>query len=270
MTMTACKRILRLLMLLLGLVGLVGCMAAIVKGWGIKARLSQATESVFAIIDDSMVAAGKRVAQAQARVEASKITTEDIAEGLKGWTKRKVSERLAVRLDVAEKAERLGIALQQADHWLEVSQSSVELAQKALAIGRSTNRPSNAASLERLIEEIRSLRAQLAEATASVARIHERTTGAGEEKSLGEKIEQAAHFAVRVAATLGLIDSSLNKLENGLREVRKDLQRFKSRTLRWMLKATLAVTLIAVWMAAGQVALCLLAWTGLRPAPSPQ
>ena len=98
----------------------------------------------------------------------------------------------------------------------------------------------------------------------NVTRIHERTTGASEKKSLGEKIEQAAQLAVRVAATLGLIDSRLKKLENRLLETQGYLQGLETRTLWWILVATVGITLLAVWMAAGQAALCLLAWTGLR------
>ncbi|NQT14634.1 MAG: hypothetical protein HQ582_17895 [Planctomycetes bacterium] len=262
--MTSCKRILRLLMLLLGLVGLVGCTATIVGAWSVRARLSQATENVFAAIDDSVVAVRERVTQTQARVDASKITTEDIAKGLKAWTKRETSERLALRLDVAERAERLGVALQQADHWLEVSESTVELAQKALSMGGATGAPVDTTSLDRLIEEIASVRVQLAEVAEAVARIHERTTGASEEKSPGERIEQAAQLAVRVAATLGLIDSHLKKIENGLSEAQGNLQGLETRALRWILVATVGITLLAVWMATGQAALCPLAWNGLR------
>lgn len=262
--MTLCIRILRLLTLLLGLVGLVGCIAAIIGAWSVRARLNQATENVFATIDDSVVVVRERLTQTQARIEASKITMEGIAGGLKDWAKRETGERLALRLDMAEKTERLGAALRQADHWLEVSESSVELVQRALSMGSSTGAPIDTTSVDRLIEEITSLRVQLAEATVVIGRIHERTTGVSEQKSLKEKIEQAAQLALRVVATLGLLDSRLKKLENGLSETQGNLQELGVRALRWILVVTVGITLLAVWMAAGQIALSLLAWNGLR------
>jgi uncharacterized protein (TIGR03067 family) len=73
-----------------------------------------------------------------------------------------------------------------------------------------------------------------------------------------------AQLAVRVAATLGLIDSRLKKLENGLLETQGNFQGLETRALRWILVATVGITLLAIWMAGGQAALCLLAWTGLR------
>ena len=119
-------------------------------------------------------------------------------------------------------------------------------------------------SVDGLIEEIASFRSQLAEATECVARIHERTAETSEEKSLEERIEQAVQLALRVAATLGSIDSRLEKFENRLSETQKNLQGLKTKTRRWILVVTIGITLLMVWMAAGQVALCLLAWNGLR------
>jgi len=67
---------------------------------------------------------------------------------------------------------------------------------------------------------------------------------------------------MRVAGTLGSIDSRLKKLENRLLETQGNLLGLETRTLRWILVATVGITLLAVWMAAGQTALCLFA----RPA----
>jgi len=64
------------------------------------------------------------------------------------------------------------------------------------------------------------------------------------------------------ASSRGLV--SLKKLENGLLETQENLQGLETRTLRWILVATVGITLLAVWMAAGQAAMCLLGWTGLR------
>ena len=264
--MTLCIHILRLLTLLIGLLGLAGCIAAIVGNWSVSARLSQATENVFGTIDSSLIVIRERIAQTQDHVEASKITTEGIEKTLKDWTKREAGERLALRLNAAEKTERLASTLQQADHWLEVSKSSVELVQQALLMGGSTGAPMDTTSVDGLIDEIASLRIQLAEATECVARIHERTAEASEEKPLKERIEQTVRLSLRVVATLGSVVSRLEKCENRLSETQKNLQGLKTRTLRWILVVTIGITLFMVWMAAGQVALCLLARQGLRRA----
>ena len=269
MAMTLCKRVLRLLALLLGLIGIVGCVAAIVGAWLVSARLSQVTENVFETIDGSLIVVREQVAQTQERVEEAKISTEGMAETLKDWTKREAGERLAQRLNVAGTTDRLASTLQKADHWLEVSESSVELVQQALSIGSAAGAPMDTAPVDGLIEEIASLRMQLAEAAELVARIHQRTAEASEDKSLEERIEQAVQLALRVVATLSSIDSRLEKLENRLAGTQRSLQGLKTRTTRWILVVTIGITLLMVWMAAGQVALCFLARNGLRRPPLP-
>jgi hypothetical protein len=71
-------------------------------------------------------------------------------------------------------------------------------------------------------------------------------------------------LALRAAATLGVIDSGLDKLEDRLSKTQDDLKGLGARTLRWILIATIVVASLTVWMAAGQAALCLLGWRGLR------
>ena len=257
------KRLLSLLALLLGLLGIAGCVVAIVVAWNVNTRLSQATENVFGKIDGTLVVVQERVAQTHDRVEAAKITSEGIEKSLKDWTKREAGERLASRLNAAEKAERLASSLQQVDHWLEVSESSVELVQQVLSMGRSTGAPMDTKSVDGLIEEIASLRSRLAEATELVARIHGRTAEASEEKSLEEQVKQVVQLALRVVATLGSIGSRLEEFEGRLSETQRSVQGLKTGTLRWILGVGIGITLLLLWMAAGQVALCRLAWNGL-------
>lgn len=263
--MTRCKQILRLLALLLGIVGFVGCMAALAGVWSVGAAVSQTTEHVFERIDGALVVAGRRISEARDGVEAAKITTQSIQSALKKWTKRETGERLAERLELAEKTQRLASGLEQADHWLELSQSSVELVAQALSLGSSAGAPVDAAAVDGLIEEIGSLRAQLATATDFVARLHKQTDDG---ESFGERIEQAAELALRVIATLGTVDSRLEAFGDAISGTQSDLRELKGKTLRWILIAKAGVALLIVWMAAGQVALGLLAYRALRSANS--
>ena len=109
--MKFCKRVIRLLVFLLGFIGVVASVVAIVGTWMTKNRLEATTESVFDRIDDTLVLVHGRVEKAQDRVEASKISGEWIENALKDWTKRETRERLVLRLEVAEKTERLASTL---------------------------------------------------------------------------------------------------------------------------------------------------------------
>ncbi len=84
------------------------------------------------------------------------------------------------------------------------------------------------------------------------------------ERPLKERLEQAAQLAVRVAATLGTIDSRLDKFTNRLSQTQEALRKLKAKTLRRIWLATFAVMLLILWMAAGQVALAFYGWQSLR------
>ena len=257
-------RILGILAFVLGFTGFVGCFAAIVLACIASDRLSHVADSVFGIVDRSLEAVEERVGQTQDRVEAAKITTEGIEKSLKSWAKKETGERLALRLDVANKTERLAATLQQADQWLEVSQASIELVQQAVAMVNAPGAPSDATVGDGLTEEIASLRRQIAQATEFVENIRRRTTEANEEKTRKERIEQAVQLALRVVATLGSIDARLKAFEGRISQTRVNSQRRQTTIRRWILGVTLGIVLLFVWMAAGQAALCTCGWKGVR------
>jgi hypothetical protein len=263
--MTAIRRFLPFMTLSLGCMGVVVCIVGIIGTWLVGSRLNRATENVFAQIDSALVVVRGKVVAAEQRVRAAKIDSEDIEQSLKNWTKEEVGDRLTLRLGIEEKTERLASSLQQADHWLEFSESSLQLVQQALELANATGAPIETKPVEtkpadRLLEELASLRAHLMEATGLLERIRERTAEAGEEKSLKEKIDQAVQLALRVIATLSSVDSRLGDFGNRLSETQTKAKNLKIKTQRWIRVAMIGITLLILWMAAGQISLCLRGW----------
>jgi hypothetical protein len=258
--MMATRQLLPLTILSLGGLGVALCVAGIVGAWLVGARLNGTTENVFTQIDRSFAVVQDTVADAGTIVRNAKIASEDIEQGLKNLTKKEVSEHLTLRLEVEEKAGRLASSLRQADHWLEFSQSSVQVVRQALELGNSTGAPVETDPADQLLEELASLRTQLTEATESVERIAARASEAGEEKSLKEGIHDGVRLALRVIATLGSIDSRLQGFAGRLSQAQAKSQDLKTRTQRWIRIATIGMTLLIAWMAAGQVSLCLHGW----------
>jgi hypothetical protein len=187
--MPTSKRVFRLLALSFGLLGLIGCSLALVGAWSVGARLRRATEEFFEKVESTAVVVQARFVQVQEHFEASKVTREGIAKSLKDWTKREAVERAAVRLDIEKKTERLASTLQQADHWLELSGSSVELVQRALSMASSAGAPADPAAVDALIEDIAFLRTKLAEATDVVTRIRDSTAEKSGAKPLDQRIK---------------------------------------------------------------------------------
>ena len=261
--MTLLKRILSFLALTLGVLGTIVCLALIIGVWLVNAKLSATTQDLFGQVNDTLAEIRERVPPAQERFEAAKITVQDIEHTLREWTKKEVGQQLSERLELSERTERLASSVQQADQWLEMSEAALELIQRVL----SASRPSEVdkgKSVGALLEEIATLRTQLSEIEDFANAVHERTTPGGDRKSIRERIEQAAQLAVRAAATLGLIEAGLEELDTKLYQAQLDLQELESSTLRWILIATLVITLLVLWMLAGQFSLCRWAWQGLR------
>jgi chromosome segregation ATPase len=118
--------------------------------------------------------------------------------------------------------------------------------------------------VDQLIEEIAAIRNQLTEATKVVAGIQGRIVAAEDERSTAERIDQAAEFALRLAATLGSLDSRLEKFGKRISATQIHLEEVESTARRWMVVATVGVALVILLMASGQVALCRLAWKNVR------
>jgi hypothetical protein len=250
----------------LGLVGCIACGAAAIVLWSASARLRHTTKSVFERIDNSLIVIQERAKRTQDRVQASAITTENIAAGLKEWSKREAAQQLAVQLNLAEKSDKLRLAMQQADDWMELSASCAESVQQVLLDMSALGAQIDTGIVDTVIDEIASLRVQLAEATEFVENIQEQTAALSDEEPREDRIVRAVKLTLRVIATLSSVDSRLEKFATRLLETQKNLQSLKIKTIRWIWAVTIAVAILVAWMAAGQVALSWLAWKRLRSA----
>jgi uncharacterized membrane protein YiaA len=257
------KQSLNVLALILGIVGFVGCIAAIVGVWIGCARLSQTTENLFGKIDQTFIVVRERISRTTERVQKSKITTESIEQALRDWSKREASQRLASLPAIKEKAERLAGIMEQADHLLELSASSTEVAQDILSMGTATGAPMTTEPADRLLEEIGALRSQLAQARELVERIGGLTAEAREEKILEERIYQCVKLSLRLVATLSSLDTQLEKIEGKVSDIQEKVHSFETKTLRRILLISICISLVIAWMATGQVFLCLHGWKSL-------
>jgi hypothetical protein len=258
------KPLINVIGMFLGSMGIAVCIGAIIFLWNVHARLDRVADNVFGRIDRSLAVVRERVAKTRERVEAATITAAEIEEKLRDWTKRAAAERVALQLHAAEKSERLLSALQQADQWLEIAESSAGLVQGLLSIDVSTSAPSEPTLVDPLVEEIATLRIHMANAMEAAASIHERIAGTSDEKSAGDRVEQAVRLTLRVVATMGSVNPRLEKFSDKLTATQDRLQGLRTRTQRWMLVVAIGVTLLILLMASGQVALCVLAGTGWR------
>ena len=224
-------------------------------------RLGQLTASVFSKMDSSLGVVRERAVQTQQRLVAAKSTTEELENNVREWAKQQASQRLELQFDAAGKTERLNSALQQADNWLEMAQTSVENIQEILAIYRPTSTSDDTTFVDQLAMEIAAVRSRLAEPIQLATSIRDRLSAAREDKLPVEKIDEVVSFAVRVVATLSSLDIRFENLVDRLSAAQSELQQLKARTQRWLLVIGIGLSLTILLMLAGQVALFRMAKT---------
>jgi flagellin-like hook-associated protein FlgL len=263
MAMNKPRSLLHVAGILLGGLGIAICVAAMVFTWIASARTSQFSANVFGKIDGSLVAVRTRVDQARDRLREAKINTQDVETSLREWTRREAGERVALQLKVAEKTDKVSAILAQAGVWLEGAESSLGLVNEVLSSHYSSERAA-APSLEELVREIAFVRAQLAKAMNVVAGIRERIATAADEPPPQERIQQAVRFTLRLASTLGSVDSRLDEFETRCSQTQSRLQELQSRATWWIRITSVGVMLLILLLFAGQVALCRLSWSRFR------
>ena len=261
--MSARNQLLGIVGLPLGGIGIVVCAATMIAIWFVSVRIGRLTEILFSKMDQSLAVVRQRVERTQDRVAGATTTLKDVTETLRDWGGREAGQQLAARLDAAERTERLASALQQADGWLEVAESSTERIQDLLSLNATTS-ASDTAIVSNVAADISAMRAQFADVLDLVAGLRDRITDATDEKSAKERIEQAIQFALRMPGILGSINSRLESFVDKLSLAQGQLQDLKARTKRSVLVIAIGVTLLTLLMAAGQIALCWMAWRRLR------
>jgi hypothetical protein len=253
------KRLLALFSLLFGFLGVVACLAGTYAVCVVGSRLQQTNEVVFALMDRTLLSAQDRVRGVQQRVKDLRITTSEINQRLRDWTKRKTEERLVSQLEIEKRAEKVAGYLQAADSVLETASESIQGIQQLLALGSSLGASVDPASLTDVLEKLQEIRARLQTIEGTVDQIREFTAGA-EDESKVTRLARVTKLLVRATLTMTEIDPYLENLHTRLVELRTDGAQMQARTSRRILLATITCCLLLAWIAAGQVALCVYGW----------
>ena len=262
--MWICTRIVRLLAFVLGSIGFAACLAMTIAIWIVGAEFGKATEHVFREVDASVAELRDRLSHFQSRVDAAKLATSDLEGRLRDWVASEKSKRDRIPQLIADKTELLDSSLEQANHWLEVVESSATLVQRSLTVGGSTGFDMETGLIDEAVQELASLRARVSETRETVAGIRKRTGVQGDDIPEQAQVREAVQLAVRAATSLDAFESRIELVEDRLVRTQSRLRVLKSSVLKWVHLGTIGATLLAMWLAIGQLALCILAWPGSR------
>ena len=249
------KRAAALLALLFGSLGVVVCAAGIYGVWLFGARLHQANENVFATVDKGLASAEERIAAARNRAKESRITSGEIGDKLRNWSATETKERLASRLEIEARAEKLAGQLETVDLWLETSTESIRGVQRALELAHLAGAQVEPESLNDVLEKVVSLRKTLQQTARTVDVIREFTAdkrGGPDEN----RLLRVTKVVARLLVTIGDLDTRLDEFLARLSKLRTDAQELKAKTSSYILLATIGCYFILGWIGSGQAALC--------------
>jgi hypothetical protein len=265
--MTLLKRLAGLVALIFGLVGVVACMGGIYGVCWVSARLQQANDTVFDAVDKGLATAQDRVRAAQRRVNDSKITSAEIKSKLRDWSIKEAKERIVTRLEIDSRTEKLAGGLETADSILEASTTSLRGVQQLLELSGSLGAPVDPVALDDVLEKLKSVQSRVQEIDKTVDQIRAFAT-AKEGESEDSRLIRITRLVGRMLLMMSEIDTRLEAAVRRLDEMRSDAEQMRARTSRYILLGTIACCAILVWIAAGQVALCMCGWKscfGRRP-----
>jgi hypothetical protein len=261
------KRSMALTALAAGFLGVVACMVAVYPVWLVGSRLARTNERVFVKVDKGLVSAQRGVRRVQKRLRESKVSTKEIAQNLRNWSKNQAKERLVSAVEIERRAEKLAGHLQTAHEWLETATESIRGIQNVLELGAGVGAPVDAISLEKVLEALTSLQDRLQETERSVNAVRElavNRVGESEENRLSRIFRLLGNTEVIAGAMDDRLEDSLTRLS----QVQADAQQWQAWICHYILLTTLAGSMLLAWIAAGQAALCLCGWKTFRRNPS--
>lgn len=250
--------------LIVGGLGVFVCAALVAGVWIADAQLCHATRGVCEKLDGTLSRVSDRAQRAEQRLDEASMAVGDVYGVLGKIAKQQAVDRLRLRFEVGGKAERLAGMLDQADTWMETSEASIELVRRATDAANRAGAALDTSSLDRLQKEVESLRSDLQRAGSFVDRIRDDAGREDEEAAVRQRVEQAAALALQVIVALDLVKARMPIFKAKISEAKRELDFIESRLLAWIHTTATVLTLVLLWMLAGQLALCHSAWWGFR------
>ena len=152
------KRIGSIVSLIFGVFGVLGCIVVVVISWSVASRLHLASEGLFHGIEHAIGTARQQVARVSDRVDALKLDAQAIDDRIKSRDEAEVAKRMTSNLPIEKSVDRIAVGLEQADHWLDVVESSVQIVQQVIAAGSELGIPTGTDALPRLLKDVSSVR----------------------------------------------------------------------------------------------------------------
>lgn len=254
--------VMSLLALVLGTVGTLGCIVAIVVIGTVNQRVTHATGTLF---DAAHIAVGdvrQHVSQAEQRIQAMKLTSDAIQDQVKQWSAEHAEELALARLGVEEHIDGFLAELDQIELWAATAETSTQMIGQALDATESLGLPIDLTPVVSLLEETRTIQAQLDTGISAARQLGKRLSQADADPT--QQKQQILQLTGRVIATLTKVDQHVASVDRHLGQIETVIDQQKRTVVSWVNLVAIAIAGLLAWMALGQAALSYAGWRWLR------
>ena len=254
----------RWILMVLGLIGIVVCLLGMIGVWVVDSHLTRATHRVFGLADGALVFADDRVSGIQENVWDARITSSELVKVFSELEAKRLRQRIAEDDELVEKARTMQLQLEQVNDILLANDEALNLAKRGIEIANSLGSDSAETKIANLQQDIEKLQTQLEEVISNVDRVTQLLGSVQDEPDDQRDFVAAASFMLRIVATLDTVQEGFVELHARLERSRQQARTANGKATRWIHVGAWSMTLLLLWMLAGQFALVRLSWIGRK------
>ena len=247
--------------LIFGYVGLFLCVLGMIFVVVTSRKVDNSNKKIFATLNEILETVEERKNEVRVRFDITVKTVISVKEKLEQWLSDKeeeVSPEDKIWLD--KKLEELLILLSQADQWMELSQSSLQVVNQAIELANSSGASIETTLTKRIFEEVSSVRESLTQLTEQVESI-DRQFSVNEKFDINEIILGSVFdFSDKKIASVDIALGHLKTLDNEIVKAKQSLDSYKNKISAWIRNICILMVLIITWMAVGQLSLSTIGW----------
>jgi len=242
------RRVGGVLVLLLSIVGIIGCVAGIIGIWIFSQRVSERAQRITERLDSGLervAVASQNIQSAMARARTDMANIDKESANLSEWGEKNRRASRAIRTVLQQNARpdlddltgRLATLSDAA-----VAVTSLLQSFQEISPGRVSRIDPD--DLQRRADDVQQISTTLRRLEAAVA---------DDEKDAKQRDVEGA--ASEVDSVLARCQAAVDNWQADLSSVRADVARVREQAPRWMTYVAVAVTVLCLWMGAGQLSL---------------
>lgn len=243
-----------------GIVGTAVCVAVAFVVWSISASAYKLEREAFSQVDQSIETMQQQLTLVQRQVQQTAAATDAVGQRVSSWGESKTTSQMLKSLNLQQKAEQIGVVLQEANHRLIGSLATMDALEKVIEVAASSGflaRADLGVPARKVLDD---LRIKLIEGNKVITRIQQVASSVDESQSLAAQAEEITQLMGRVVATMREVDRLLGEALARLSAARSHTVLFAAKLYHWQFLVQLVIGVAIIWCAAGQGALCLLGW----------